>query len=199
MEIPEADFTAIVAELKRQPLQTNAYRKGAGRGQSQAFGVVNRRSLPPDYSRCCWMRPYLYKLLLDFASIYVKIPFNAITINNNYAAAPHKDKGNVGDSFLVACGDYSGGELVIHEGEQKGTYDIRHRPIVGNFRDNLHEVKEFQGHRISLVFYTTANSPPLPLPSVRFDKEKEKWVFFRGEEPITDGLPHPLKGRKVKK
>jgi hypothetical protein len=204
MDIPESEFTAIVDELKRQPLQTNAYRKRAGRGQSQAFGVINRRCLPPDYSRCCWKRPYLYKLLLDFGEKWVKIPFNAITINNNYAAAAHRDKGNVGESFLVGCGDYEGGVLKILEGDQKGDYNIRHRGIVGDFGKNLHEVTSFTGHRISLVYYTAAKTPlGLPPPSVKKEKEgeTEKWVFYRGDERISSrgGLPHPLKGRKIKR
>ena len=191
--IPQEDLQAIVDEIKRRPLQTNDYRKGCGRGQSQAFGVVNRRCLPPDYSRWCWKRPYLYKLLLDFGEKWVKIPFNAITINNNYAAAPHRDKGNVGDSFLVGCGDYEGGELEILEGEQKGVWDIRYKAITGNFRENLHSVKPFSGHRISLVYYTY--DTPLSLPPPRVIEKEGKLVFLRGEEEIRNGLPHPKKGK----
>lgn len=196
--IPQEAFDAILKELSRQPLQHNAYRAKAGEGRSQAFGVVGRRCLPPDYSRQNWQRPYLYKLLLDFGAKYVTVPFNAITVNQNYQAAAHYDKGNRGDSFLVGFGDYTGGELVIHEGPKAGTWDIRHKAITDNFSRCLHEVKPFSGTRISLVYYTYKTSSPLPPPSVKQDEVSGKWIFYRGEEAITDGLPHPLKGKKKK-
>jgi hypothetical protein len=64
--IPEDAFVEIIKELERQPLAINEYRLKSGSGRSQAFGIVNRRNLPPDYSRNCWCRPYLYHLLLEF-------------------------------------------------------------------------------------------------------------------------------------
>ena len=194
-EIPLDAFSELLTELQRKPLPVNSYRKKAGEGRSQAFGVVNRRSLPPDYSRNCWLRPYLYKLLLDFADKYVDISFNAITVNQNYKAGPHRDKGNVGVSYLVAFGNYTGGQLRILEGDSKGDWDIRAKPIVESFGDKLHEVLEFSGNRISLVFYTLKNAPQLPPPSVV--QQDGVWRFKRGEEIITTGLPHPLAGRKV--
>ena len=195
-EIPEAAFQDILNELKRRPLETNHYRDICGIGKSQAFGVVNKRCRPPDYSRQNWLRPYLYKLLLDFGARFCPIPFNAITVNQNYRAAPHYDKHNSGVSMVVAFGDYTGGELELLEGERKGVYNVRHRPIVDNFSTVLHAVREFQGERYSLVFYTfehPAWKVELPPPSVR--EVGGKWVFFRGEEKCS-GLPHPLRGFK---
>ena len=198
MNIPSEAFDEILKELSRQPLQMNKYRKKVGDGRSQAFGVVGRRCLPPDYSRQCWRRPYLYKLLLDFGNKYVNLPWNAITVNQNYKAGPHYDRHNVGDSFLVAFGDYKGGELIIHEGPKAGTWDIRHTAIQDNFSKCLHEVKDFEGNRVSLVYYNykvpeTSDKPSLPPPAVK--QEEGKWVFYRGSEAIKTGLPHPLAGR----
>jgi len=190
--LPASEFEQIISELKRQPLAVNAYRNKSGLGRSQAFGAVSRRCLPPDYSRLCWQRPYLYKLLLEFAQKNVKIPFTSITVNQNYKALPHKDKGNVGDSYLVAFGDYQGGELEILEGDLKGVYDVR-TPLITDFSKVLHSVKDFTGDRYSLVFYTAKKSEGLPPPSVIF--QDNKYHFMRGDE-IVKGLPHPLKGRK---
>jgi len=191
--IPPEAFAPILEELKRRPIANNAYRLKAGAGRSQAFGVVNRRCLPPDYSRQCWKRPLLYKLLLDFGAQYVTPvlgPFTSITLNQNYAAAPHRDKGNEGPSFLVAFGSFKGGELVIHEGDLSGNHDICHKPIVADFSKILHSVRPFEGERYSLVFYKLARSPPgIPPPSVVWDEVK--WRFKRGEE-FCDGLPHPI-------
>lgn len=197
--LPAEAFQDIIDELKRQPLPINNYRIRAGSGRSAALGIVGKRSQPPDYSRLCWLRPYLYKLLLDFADKYVDIPYNAVTINQNYAAAPHYDKNNIGESFLVAFGDYQGGGLRIYEGEKKGVWDIRHKPIVADFSRALHSVDSFTGERYSLVFYLYDDPRyvfDVPPPSVvEIDGQ---WVFKRGDQLITkkEGMPHPLRGRK---
>ena len=164
----------------------------------RTFGIVGRRCLPPDYSRQNWLRPYLFKLLMDFAAKYVKIPWNAITVNQNYKAGKHYDKNNKGDSFLVAFGDYTGGELQIHETDLSGSHCIRYRPIVADFSKILHSVSDFQGERYSLVFYWFETPRSVALPPCSVKKEGEKWFFYRGEEKITrqKGLPHPLRNKK---
>jgi len=200
MTIPPEAFTPIIDELRRKPLSDNKYRLLAGAGKSQTFGVVNRRSLPADYSRLCWLRPYLYKLLLDFAAKYVTIPYTSITINQNYRAKPHKDRGNVGPSFLVAFGDYTGGDLRLWEDEEV-CVDVR-TPLIKDFSKVLHGVEPFEGERYSLVFYTLdprtfKNQPALTLPPPSVIPCGNKWLFKRGDVVIKNGLPHPLKGRKV--
>ena len=196
MIIPQEAFTEIIKELERQPIPENKYRNKSGAGRSQAFGLTNRRCLPPDYSRNCWTRPLLYKHLLDFGKEYVDLSFNAITLNQDYQALPHRDKGNRGESYLVAFGEYSGGELNILEGDLSGNHNIRHNPIKTDFSKVLHSVSNFTGHRYSLVYYTLKKEVNLPPPSVKF--ENNKYYFYRGEEIINkySGLPHPL--RKVK-
>lgn len=198
-EIPSEAFKEILEELRRRPVEMNKYRKESGDGRSQAWGIVNRRCLPPDYSRQCWKRPYLYKLLLEFGEKYIPFPFTSVTVNQSYQAAAHRDKSNLGESFLVAFGSYEGGELEILEGCQKGVYDIKNKPIVEDFSLMLHQVKPFTGERFSLVFYTFFNPRwvlDVPPPSVR--EENGIWVFYRGEERVDmdRGLDHPLLGFK---
>ncbi len=201
MIIPPEAFELIIEELHRQSIPINAYRKRTGRGRSVAFGIVGKRSMAPDYSRQCWTRAYLYKLLLEFGNKYVEIPWNAITLNENYQAGPHYDKNNVGESFLVAFGNYAGGELVIHEGDLSGCHDICRKSVVADFSKILHSVKDFTGERFSVVYYLyndprwTFNVPP---PSVMLINDE--YVFKRGDVliPKKEGLPHPLKGRSKK-
>jgi hypothetical protein len=182
----------IELELERLPISINKYRPSSGDGRSQAFGIVNRRCLPPDYSRQCWLRPYLYHLLLEYGRNHVPFAFTSVTVNQNYKADPHKDKGNVGQSYLVGFGDYTGGDLEIHEGPLKGLHDVR-TPIIADFTKILHSVKDFQGTRYSLVYYTCKKSEGLPGASVEF--QDSKWVFLRGGV-VCKSLPHPLAGRK---
>lgn len=201
MSIPKEAFQDIYNELKHRPLLRNNYRLLSGAGRSQAFGVTNKRSMPVDYSRQNWLRPKLYKHLLDFGAQYVTIPWNAITVNQNYRAGKHYDRNNLGNSFLVAFGEYSGGKLIIHEGDLSGSHDVAYKPIVGDFSKMLHSVEEFDGERFSLVYYLFAKKgvvPSLPPPSVR--EENGEFYFYRGEQKITkkEGLPHHLRGRKKK-
>ena len=196
-EIPSEAFQPLLEELRRKPLDTNFYRNSAGAGQSQAFGIVNRRSLSPDYSRNCWRRPYLYKLLLEFGEKYVPFDFTSITVNQNYKCNPHYDKSNGGESFLVSFGFYEGGELEILEGESKGKYDIRHKPILDDFSLILHQVLPFKGERYSLVYYNFFNPKwvlDVPPPSVI--EEDGVYKFKRGDKVIEEGLDHFMWGNK---
>ena len=199
MEIPEDAFLDIICELEARPLQVNRYRKSVGDGRSQAFLVTGRRCLLPDYSRQCWYRPKLLHHLLEFADKYVDISYNAITVNQDYMCGMHRDKHNLGNSYLVAFGDYTGGDLKIHEGDLSGSHNIRHKPLITDFSKVLHSTEDWIGKRYSLVFYQyhLPNKPVnLPPPSVRY--EDGIYKFYRGDEWIKKdvGLPHPLKGRK---
>ena len=201
-EIPSSAFTEILQELQSRPLAVNMYRDKAGSGRSQSFGIVNRRCLPCDHSRQNWIRPKLFYHLQEFANKYVDISWTSITVNQSYKCQPHRDKGNFGDSFLVAFGDYQGGELVIHEGDLSGEHNIRYRPIKTDFSKVLHSVKDFTGERYSLVFYNlkTTKMPTEPLPKGEAIFKDGKYLFKRGDQIITakEGLPHPLRNRKKK-
>ena len=168
--IPAEAFAEIIAELERRPLYKNVERETAGEGKSQAFGIVNRRRVPPDYSRNCWIRPYLYKLLLDFAQKYV-----------------------------VAFGDYTDGKLIVYEGEHKGTHDIQYKPIKLDFSKNYHAVEPFEGDRYSLVFYTLKKPVPPTVPQPSVEQIDGKWVFKRGTEVCTQLTDHPMIGHKFKR
>ena len=195
--IPPDAFNDIIAELQRRPLLSNKERKLAGVGQSQCFGLVNKRTQSCDYSRMCWGRPYLYKLLMEFGEKYCPFAYTSITINQNYMVKPHRDKGNKGNSLLVAFGNFTGGLLRVSDGPLKGDIDVR-TPLIANFSEMTHEVLPFEGERYSLVFYNIADKfyrdkeAPPPPSVVQVGK---KYFFQRGDVIIKDGLPHPLKGK----
>ena len=193
-EIPASAFLGIKEELLRRPIAINRYRNTAGEGRSQTFGVVGKRCMKPDASRQNWLRPFLFKLLLEFGEEYVDIPWNAITVNMNYRAGPHFDKNNVGESFLVAFGDFRGGKLELHREGPVEEIDIRHKPIKMDFSKVLHSVGNFEGQRFSLVYYWyDLKGAELPPFSVR--EVDGQYRFFRGEEMILPetGMPHPLR------
>ena len=41
--------------------------------------------------------------------------FTTIQVNKNYAAKRHMDSNNLGDSRLIALGDFTGGNLLVEE------------------------------------------------------------------------------------
>ena len=187
-------LTKIEEELiKKKLLKTQRVNSGVGR--SNVFGVVNRRCLPSDYSRFCWLRPYLYKLLLEFGERYINHPFTSITVNDNYPCLPHRDKGNVGESTVIAFGDYVGGELVLHTEEGLIKHNIKLQPITRDFKAVTHSVAPFKGNRYSLVYYNIA-CENLPPPSVRF--ENNEYLFYRGNS-VCRGLDHPRKNKQTHK
>ena len=198
--IPQEAFKDILFEINKNPIPINYYRLTSGAGRSQVFGVVNRRNLLPDYSRNCWLRAKLYYHLLEFGKKYVNIPWNSITINQNYKADKHYDKNNKGESFLVGFGDYSKGNLLIHEGELSGSHDIKYKPIITDFSKVLHSVEDFEGNRYSLVyyFYERKDRKGMVLPKADVRIVNGENTFFRDDKPISrkEGLPHNLKGRK---
>jgi hypothetical protein len=209
-EVPEDCFIEIIQELEEHPLPVNKYRDKAGEGRSAAFGFVNRRSAPVDISRLCWLRAGLYKKLLDLGTRICPFEFDGITINQNYKAAPHRDKGNVGESFLVAFGDYQGGELQILEGDLSGTYGIRHAPVLFDGSKYLHAVRPWTGARYSLVFYRLAyKAHPTKGTTKKLSQyqpvqdAKGKWVLeftdLDGNRTVYKrgaGLPHPIRDFK---
>jgi hypothetical protein len=200
MSIPSEAFADILDELKARPIPVNKYRDVAGSGRSQTFGLVNRRCLPVDWSRQCWIRPKLFYHLQEFAKKYVDISWTSVTVNQNYRCLPHRDKGNYGESYLVAFGSYTGGDLQILEGDLSGSYNVWCQPFKTDFSKVLHSVQHFTGERYSLVFYKlkATKMPEEPLPSGEAVFEDGKYVFKRGGKVITakEGLSHPLRGRK---
>ena len=78
-------------------------------------------------------------------------------LNKNLKSKPHVDKNNVGDSYIIALGDFTGGELSI-EGQ---SHNIRNRWKRFDGR-KAHWVEPFLGERYSIVFFTHTFKPPHP-------------------------------------
>lgn len=78
------------------------------RGQS----FLNGKTRGP--SRYNKKYPELLETLHNFISSYKpNFEYTTIQLNKNVKSLPHIDKNNIGPSYIIALGDYSGGELVI--------------------------------------------------------------------------------------
>jgi len=210
-ELDASAFQPLLDHLAKHQIQINKYRKNVGVGRSQAFGMVRKRSMSPDLSRQSWLDPRLHYLLMKFGLMYLPpgFTFTSVQVNVNYTCAVHKDKHNSGQSYIVAFGSFTGGELVLKNPEDK-EYNIRHRPLLFNGSEIEHFTKEWVGNRYSIVYHTLI--PPAKFPMIRQLSDYEAVVrdgvyviaWYRQGEPTVylskkNGLPHPLKGRKKEK
>ena len=168
----------IYCELNRRKLPLSRDRRLAGKGRTACFGIVKKRVYAPHYSRHCWTRPFLYKLLLEFGEQYITHEYSSIQINQNYDCKPHVDKGNIGVSTEVAFGDYhSGGQLYIMEGPLAGHHNIKNTPMTADFTKYKHTVDPWSGgDRISIVYFTMKNRPKFNTKP-KFKEEGSKCIF----------------------
>ena len=203
--VPREDVLPIWDYLDKHSLGMNKYRLkvNPSGGLSQCLGIVGRRCLSPDLSRQSWLHPTLHKLLDDFGQKHVKphINWTSVQVNKNFSCAPHKDIGNLGDSYIVGLGNYVNGELVVED----APYNINHRGLLFNGSQHLHWTKDWSGQRITLVYHTLE-------PKARFGgivpawsdyeavEHEGKWKIRRKSDGVLlwkkNPLSHPLLGRK---
>jgi len=123
-------------------------------------------------------QPFLTKLLIQ---VMLKkapdFPFTSVQLNYGYASRPHVDKNNLGTGYIIGLGDYTDGELWVHD--EAG--DVPHRldckeDVTGYYRvgrtlpgtelqikntwtifdgNKLHFTKPFRGERYSIIFFTS--------------------------------------------
>ena len=86
-----------------------------------------------------------------------KFKFTSIQYNKNNRAARHRDAKNVGVSYIVGLGDYTGGELIVFDENEKNPvkHDIKDKFYSFNGSKYPHETAPYKGERYTIVFYST--------------------------------------------
>lgn len=108
------------------------------------------------YTKLQSENPQYMDIFQEFVGEYVgNFEFNQIVINKNFEIMPHKDASNVGVSYIIGLGEYTGGELVVDYEDHKEYHDIRHKFYTFDGSKYLHWVEPFKGERFTLVFYNT--------------------------------------------
>ena len=82
--------------------------------------------------------------------------FTTIQFNKNYQIQKHIDGYNTGISYIIGLGDYTGGELLVYfDGKDKPPtpIDIKGKFYTFDGSKYYHEVADFTGNRITLVYY----------------------------------------------
>jgi hypothetical protein len=179
MSIPPEAFRSILQEIESDPTLKEKHS-----GRSLTFGIINRRNQSSDYSRNNWLRASLYAKVLDFAEKYVGIPFDTISIGFGSRPQFGKLKNSKGQSFLVATGNFTGGELTVQDPDISGnswSTGIFNSPVVCDFSKQQFKLEEYTGDRIVFIFYKFYCKKQKQLPKWDLREEKGEWVFYRGE------------------
>ena len=80
--------------------------------------------------------------------------YTSIQYNYNHKCKKHIDKNNIGDSYIIGFGDYTGGKLIIYDKDNNPEYiDIKNKFYKFNGANFYHETEDFTGQRYSLVFF----------------------------------------------
>ena len=158
-------FRGVLDELKRKTIAINQYRVNSGEGRSQCFGLVRQRNGTYTGSRMNFERPDLYQELLALGRRILPPDFTytSIQLNVDYKTEPHFDKGNRGESAIIAFGEFEGGELVVNDVE----VNIKNRLVFFDGSIWLHWTKDFTGKRVSVVYFT-ADKDFLEVPTFSF-------------------------------
>ena len=71
----------------------------------------------------------------------------------------HKDKNNIGESYIIGLGDYEGGRIKVwhNENEEPEYVDIKNKFYKFNGAKLYHETEDFTGTRLSLVYFNLLN------------------------------------------
>ena len=149
------------------------YKKGRGQCEpkntfSITFGFTNSGYLSPTksrkpvegiknlyYTKLQAEHPELKDIIQQFCDIVCeeRIIVDQIQINKNWWTPPHKDAGNVGESYIVGLGDYEGGRTCVDYGDHIVKYDIKNKFVKFDGSKYEHWTEKFTGNRYSMVFY----------------------------------------------
>jgi hypothetical protein len=145
----------VLPLIESKTIRINYARKNSGVGRTQVFGYGSRRVLGFGEFKNNETNRDLYKVLVKLGSMVVPpyIPWTAIQVNHNYQTSEHVDGNNIGLSYSLSFGDFTGGELVI-AGEP---FQTRYKPIIFNGALHEHYNQPITGNRYSLVYFVSAS------------------------------------------
>lgn len=106
--------------------------------------------------------PDLLDVFEEFANLYFpNFEWSQVQMNKNYPCPPHFDSKNIGQSCMVAFGDYKYGSTCLFDSEENRIckHDARIEPLVFDGSKTLHWVEPVKGNktRYSLVFFNNKN------------------------------------------
>ncbi len=112
------------------------------------------------YTKLHAEHPELKPIIQQFCDLHCpeRITVDQIQINKNWWSPAHFDSGNVGESYIVGLGDYTGGETCVDYKTHIEKYNIKNTFVKFDGSKYLHWTNKFSGNRYSLVFYSHKKS-----------------------------------------
>ena len=150
-EFPEAIFAPLKKAYESYTIPIYGERFNSGTGRSQSMGILARRNYGVGYSRNNDSYPDILREARALAKIICPhINYTTIAVNVDYEANDHTDRNNIGESCVVAFGDFEGGKLKIGDKE----YNLQHAPLTFEAAKNVHSVSPITaGTRLSCVWF----------------------------------------------
>jgi hypothetical protein len=110
-------------------------------------------------SRFTKMYPEIYdELKLVINQIYPDFTYTTIQVNHNGIMDYHTDKNNMGDTVIISFGEYTGGNLVLKNGDVETQYDMNCSSIRFNATTIPHKVNDdLVGNKYSLIYFTMSS------------------------------------------
>ena len=84
---------------------------------------------------------------------FPEFDFTHVMMNKSYPVDWHFDKANVGESVVIAFGDFTGGSTQVIDDDGIRNLDTRHKPVKFDGSKIKHRVEPFEGERYALVFF----------------------------------------------
>mgnify|MGYP003138417846 CR=1 FL=1 len=120
---------------------------------------ICRKKDPNDHrrylSKAQEQNPELLPIFQEFRNLHFKdFDFSHVMMNKSYPVDWHFDKANIGESVVIAMGDFTGGHTQIMDEEGKITnLDTHNKPHKFDGSKIKHRVEPFEGERYALVFF----------------------------------------------
>ena len=134
-----------------------------------SMGVVRRRRSGMGCATATLSKPRLSKLVVTLARQLGIAEYSSVYITNNVMADMHCDVNNAGSSWIIALGDFSGGDIYAKQwGERHWKcHDIQccdDLRVALRFDGNSpHATCPFDGERFVIIYYTHRQCHLLPV------------------------------------
>ena len=154
-------------EIVSGTVRSKMYKQSKNTGGSALYGYTwksylspTKNRTPSEYQGLCNTKlvdtnPELRLYFKEFSKIHLdNFDFTQVQINKNFMCPPHFDSSNIGQSMMVALGDYTGGDTAIEFELYNPVYfDARKEPLKFNGALFKHWVMPWIGDRYTLVFF----------------------------------------------
>lgn len=170
------DFDTITTELQNLRFnKSHARRRPIGRKATERseidvyywiWGYIrNYRGYPPDNKKVIQMSNASYypknQRVIEYAKALMlqhdpDFKYTSIQFAKNMKTEKHKDKSNIGESYIIALGDFTDGPLRVYDGDSDTYKDINIHNKFYKFNGSevWHETGDFEGVRFTLTYFT---------------------------------------------